>query len=91
MKQTLVVSGIFGIGLPGFVGINLRIPISTTSFLWKVSGFFFVAQMCVFTVCWGVEVDLRVLPNPGELDLNQSLFRDKHVVQNPFQVDPLRE
>ena len=36
-------------------------------------------------------MDLRVLPNPGELDLNQSLFRDKHVVQNPFQVDPLRE
>ena len=53
--------------------------------------FFFAAPMCFFTVCWGVEVDLRVLPNPGELDLNQSLFRDKHVVQNPFQVDPLRE
>ena len=47
MKETLVVSGIFGIRLPSFVGtmINLRIPISTTSFSRKVSGFFFVAYV----------------------------------------------
>lgn len=38
---------IFGIRLPSFVRImiNLRIPISTTSFSWKASGFFFVAYV----------------------------------------------